>query len=157
MIRYIISVFPEIGRIKSPPKKKIDHFKDTLKTSFENFDTNLKAALYHISKNEVKEGVKEVEKVRRLTQATSMKAQFLIGDLRIEYSGAIQKYNSMSTRMWIFIESMSLSEADTSSTKESPLSQDQFSEDTSTSCTQNPFPANNPEQKSIAENATKEN
>jgi hypothetical protein len=96
----------------SPGKKpKLENLTDHLTTAHENIDTQMKCGIYHASKKENEEAVKQLEKCRRILHASFKKSSCLINDMKMKYNATFQENASLSSRnTLLFRENSSLKE-----------------------------------------------
>ena len=94
----------------SPSKRqKIENLNDHLTAAHESVDSHLICGIYHASKKEHEETVKELEKCRRLLNANRQKSTFLINDMRMQYNAALQENGTLTSRnTFLFRENSSL-------------------------------------------------
>jgi hypothetical protein len=69
-----------------------------LQQHFEDADTHLKVAMYHLSKNEPKEVSKTLEKIRNMNKVKHHQLQFHLNTLKTSSGGLQQKVASLQKR-----------------------------------------------------------
>lgn len=97
-ITKMASPSPSPSKLTSPAKtpnpakkRRVDNLTDIIKSTGDDFDTQITSCLYHMGKRDITQATKMLEKVRRLMKATNAQYILKLNEINMEMSALHQK------------------------------------------------------------------
>lgn len=104
-ITKMASPSPSPSKLTSPAKtpnpakkRRVDNLTDIIKSTGDDFDTQITSCLYHMGKRDITQATKMLEKVRRLMKATNAQYILKLNEINMEMSALHQKVDGLEKR-----------------------------------------------------------
>lgn len=104
-ITKMASPSPSPSKLTSPAKtpnpakkRRVDNLTDIIKSTGDDFDTQITSCLYHMGKRDITQATKILEKVRRLMKATNAQYILKLNEINREMSALHQKVDGLEKR-----------------------------------------------------------